>query len=302
MTNFGVLRNKFLSNRQLPIFSFLSIDTLRLYDSDLVSGVVAYNGMMLDGAGRSDFDITKGDDYFRVNLNVNYDSPPTVLAFPNWLGASSEDYPQFIGELNFAIGAIDTTSFEIRHTSPQSYLGFNFAVIGPDMDTTNVKHGVIFECTDENAKTSSTHGIAVNTADESCDGLARIVGDNHPGVKIDFDSPTFSDIPSVIVTPYVYEAAISAGRIAKNVTVVIQPVGVTEPATPPTVYEDLLYEGWIPKCIVESITRTSARVKCGMVAKNAVTKNAAGAEIDPISFYLPIPFTFIAVGNAEVAE
>ncbi|EJK73064.1 hypothetical protein THAOC_05337 [Thalassiosira oceanica] len=68
-----------------------------------------------------------------------------------------------------------------------------------------------------------------------------------PGVLLNFDEP-FSDIPSVIATPH--------ARLSNN------------------------------RCIVESITVSSARVKC--------TENP-----DDINF-IPVPFTFVAIG--ETAE
>ena len=74
-------------------------------------------------------------------------------------------------------------------------------------------------------------------------------------VKIVFDPP-FSDIPSVIVSP---------------------------------IFDCVSSPNYIPRCMVESITKSFARVKCIASFENS----------DGFYLFYPIPFTFAAVGNTN---
>jgi hypothetical protein len=263
VTNFGSKRSSFISNRQLSSYSFLTIDTLRSYGADLRSGVVAGNGLLFDRAGRSEFTVTKGAKKIKLEWNEAYDSPPVVIAFPNWLGPSPEDYPMYQEELNYAIRSITDSSFEISHASAGSSLGFSFAVIGdnvptddPNDDPTdknkNINYGYIGCSGDDDHR---LHGVTISSSSSVCSSSIGALPEMHPAVKIVFDTP-FSDIPAVIATPF-------TNQNLDNGTV---------------------------KCIVESITRVSARVKCAYI-------RPVSANSDSM-YYQSAPFTFVAVGNA----
>jgi len=273
VTNFGESRKSYTGSSSLPSFSFLTIDTLRRYGASFLSGVVAYNGLMRNSEGIDEFDVEKGGDAFIFNYSTrsyDIDKLPTVLAFPNWFSIKDEHYPQDTVDITFAISEISATGFQIKHgpSSRDSYLGFNFAVIGPDMPKENIKHGIITQCTRFHGTIYPKYGISVEPTDfAECTPNGSLsywvfiqnteTDPDQLGVKVVFDSK-FADIPSVIATPYI-----------------------------PGNTWDLL---GIPRCVVESITKSSAVVKCGQIIESA----------DIATTYEPIPFTFVAVGNKFV--
>lgn len=253
----------------------MTIDTFKRHGNSFRSGVVACNGLMLNEEGKDEFDVTTETfadaskvGSFAIDFRNHVHSQiPTVVAFPNWFTSNGENQPGDTADANFAITDISKTGFVISHSqaSIQSYLGFNFAVIGPGMPTKNIKHGIIAECTESGFSKGwyPKYGIAVANA-ELDDCTPNGTGDrswNQPftgkavGVKVEFDVP-FTDIPSVIATPF------------KDDT----------PA-------DVVGNGSVSRCIVEAITRSFATVKCGV--------------IDTGNKYRPIPFTFVAVGNSD---
>lgn len=134
------------------------------------------------------------------------------------------------------------------------------------MDTTHVKHGMIAKCTRDGVDglNSTLNGISVSSS-VNCSSIdPAIINDatEHNGVEVLFDEP-FDDIPSVIVTQF-------AEYPATNITSGCSGATNTH----------------IPRCLVESITESSAVVKCVMILECA-----SGG-----SMYYPIPFTFVAVG------
>ena len=253
----------------------MTIDTFRRHGNNFRSGVVAFNGLMLNEEGKDEFDVTTetaADDSevgsFAIDFrNHAYSEIPTVIAFPNWFTSNGENQPADTADVNFAITSISETGFEISHSqaSSQSYLGFNFAVIGPDLSTKNIKHGIIAECTESGFTKDRypKYGIAVANVElndctpngEGNGSWNQELTGKASGVKIEFDVP-FTDIPSVIATPFKDET----------------------PA-------DVVRNGSVSRCTAEAITRTFATVKCGV--------------IDTAKKYRPIPFTFIAVGNSD---
>ena len=133
------------------MFSFLSLDTLQRYETSFLSGIVAYNDVMLGDNARDDFEVTTHLNDFTVTFGNQYSSVPTVLAFPNWFSLGNQFYPKDATDLTFDITEINTVNFKIRYQiddSRKSYLGFSFAVIVPDMPNENIKHGIVTECTE----------------------------------------------------------------------------------------------------------------------------------------------------------
>lgn len=266
MTSFGSTKDSYISNSNLPSFSFVTVDSLRKFGDkgeDLRSGIVDYNGMMLSEEGRDAFDVTLTSTSFRMKFsNYVYTDDPTVLAMPNWFSVNEEFLPSDVADLNFSIGKISKTGFTINHTSgglldevsdltPKSHLGFNFLVIGPKMPVTNIKHGIIYECTSLKSDTNKNTSYGISVSDGTCSSIKtqQFKDGTHNGVTVSFDSP-FTDIPSVIVTPFL-----------KNIAVQMN---------------------WTIRCVVEAITKSYAIVKCGLMDEYG---------------YTPIPFTFVAVGN-----
>ncbi|EJK43755.1 hypothetical protein THAOC_37769 [Thalassiosira oceanica] len=183
---------------------------------------------------------------------------PTVVLFPVWYkpdeSTSDDVLPQNSLRLVTAVKGISAEGFAalVDRNSP---VGFNFLAIGPDTPTTNVKHGIVYECTDDASSTSSFNGISHGNEGDcsSTDEKLLDPSPEHKGVLLNFDQP-FSDIPAVIATP---------------------------------IYGPERDESSV-RCIVESISVSSARVKCGRVAlANNLFK------------YKPIPFTFVAVGATK---
>ena len=163
--------------------------------------------------------------------------------------------PDTVEDLTYAITSISTTNFVIGYQKESRNLGFNIAVISQEMPTENLKHGVIYDCTEEGEnQTSSTSGITVPANSCGTSGPFNATNSLSEGVKIEFDSPHFYDIPSVVVTPFIpnWDA-----------------------------------EG-LPKCFVESITKTFARVKCYLVYQDS-------GEFT----FRQIPFTFAAVERTK---
>eukprot|EP00588_Corethron_pennatum_P001386 CAMPEP_0194300600 /NCGR_PEP_ID=MMETSP0169-20130528/61347_1 /TAXON_ID=218684 /ORGANISM="Corethron pennatum, Strain L29A3" /LENGTH=163 /DNA_ID=CAMNT_0039050783 /DNA_START=632 /DNA_END=1120 /DNA_ORIENTATION=+ len=157
---------------------------------------------------------------------------------PNWFSLNEEFFPAYVKDLNFHISMVSRTGFTINHYNDgkdgmsKSLLGFNFLVIGPNMPDTNIKHGIIYECTSElEVNDSTTHGI--NFGDKECSSTdpSNLIVGTHTGVKVFFDSP-FTDIPSVIVTPLLQYS----------------------------LDED---EEYVSRCIVDAIAKSYAIVKCG---------------------------------------
>jgi len=180
--------------------------------------------------------------------------------------------PKNTPDLIFDVVTMTAAGFRIRYQTSdirKSYLGFNFAVIRPDMPTENIKHGIITECTDVATTTLSVpnaiaypkYGISVDT-DYECtpdggNGEAWVQSYTNPGpprhhgVKINFDTP-FNDLPSVAATPH--------GQFG----------GTT----------------LISRCLIEALTKSYAIVKCAVLNDNPNNED-----------YRPIPFSFVAVGN-----
>jgi len=228
--NFGALSLDLLGISRLHSFSFLTVDTLRRYGRAFRSGVVSHLGLMLNAEGRDEFDVSKDKDGFIlqfVNPNPAYQTEPTVVAFPNWFSIHAAYFPNNAQDVTFEIGGISTTGFELKHgpsSLDRSYIGFNFLVIGDDMPTENIKHGIIADCFSPSAL-STKHGIKIVTCQSIQPTDPSLPA--HMAVYIEFDSP-FVDIPSVIATPY------NSG----------------------------LAQMGIPRCMVESITKVSTVVKC----------------------------------------
>jgi len=267
VTSFGESDDNNVLNSDLPSFSFVTVDSLRRFGEDginLRSGIVAYNGLMLSEEGRDEFDVTMNIDSFSISFsNDEHTERPTVVAMPNWFSFNEEFPPYSVDHLNFSIGKIKTDGFTINHTSagsppmPKSLLGFNFLVIGSNMPVTNIKHGIIYQCTayDVNNNRSTKHGIHLSRNCSSAGSqnfkTETDGGGTHNGVKVSFIS-SFTDIPSVIATPYRHP----------------------------------MEENEIFRCLVDAITKSYAIVKCGAMSKVG-------------KWYLPIPFTFVAVGNSN---
>ena len=226
---------------------------------------------MLSEEGRDEFDETMNSDSFSIAFsNDVHTEEPTVVVMPNWFSFNEEFPPSSVDHLNFSIRKISKTDgFTINHTSagsppmPKSLLGFNFLVIGSNMPVTNIKHGIIYECTDlynGNDNKSTFYGISFPRQTCSSSELQKfkeihVEGGTHNGVKVSFDSP-FTDIPSVIVTLLV----------------------------PTSIFGGLL----TCRCMVEAIAKSYAIVKCGGIS--GIGENAK---------YEAIPFTFFSVGNSN---
>lgn len=260
VASFGELRNTFISSAQLPEFSFLAVDSLR-EPEHVRSGVVAYNGLISNTAARGNFTVVMNSDPNVRNFNVAfnnqvYSSAPTVIVFPNWFGVGDKYNPEIVEDVVLVLKEIDTAGFEVKLQSPvgRSYLGFNFMVIGPDAGNT-IKHGVFYQCTTYiNPNPSTAHGIVAHDTPCSNAGWLHTVSTTVMlGVEVVFDTP-FSDIPSVIVSPIVPNAEVNL-----NFSV---------------------------RCIVESITKIGARVKCGWMK----------IDITPATYQI-VPFSIVAVGN-----
>mmetsp|Transcript_3091 Transcript_3091/g.6151 ORF Transcript_3091/g.6151 Transcript_3091/m.6151 type:complete len:486 (-) Transcript_3091:302-1759(-) len=258
MTSFGPAALG-LTRATIPAYSFVSSDAMgKLFgDSNnfFLTGVVSPQGLLLDG----NRDLVSVSRELNHVVNVRFKSTmsgaPTVVLFPVWYkpdeSTSDDVLPQNSLRLVTAVKGISAEGFAalVDRNSP---VGFNFLAIGPDTPTTNVKHGIVYECTDDASSTSSFNGISHGNEGDcsSTDEKLLDPSPEHKGVLLNFDQP-FSDIPAVIATP---------------------------------IFTRLTYA----RCIVESITVSSARVKCGRVAlANNLFK------------YKPIPFTFVAVGATK---
>ena len=157
MTNFGESRNGIISNSQLPSFSFVTVDTIRQHGDQFLTGVLAYNGLVMNVEGRNDFDVTTNGEKNIVKYAICYAGPPTVLVFLNWFSINNKYIPRDTGDVIYGINLSNSYLFSMTHgTSLNSYLGFNFLVMGPDIPTENIKHGTTFQCTD-----NSSHDVSV---------------------------------------------------------------------------------------------------------------------------------------------
>lgn len=261
VTSFGSKASNYQNHRNLPQFSFLTVDTLKSYGTKIRAGVLSHTGMMSNPISRRDFDIALTENEVRVKFaKATSTGIPTVVAFPNWFSEGSK-FPRNEVDLAFVLDSIGPTNFKIRSAgstgmAEQRRLGFNFVVIGSEMPQKNVKHGVVFECTSfQGWFISSIHGASVVaggecSSPEVTEFQPGAVGVVDRGVKVQFDYP-FYDIPSVIVTPYMPE-----------------------------------WDGTgVPRCMVETITESFTRVKCVLIKSGGVNT------------YQPIPFSFVAVGT-----
>lgn len=226
---------KYTLRSDLPDFSFLTIQILERYGNDFLSGVIAHNGVVLNEDGIDKFEIKTTDTSFDVTLCEELDSEPTVIAFPNWLGKNEEDYPAIVTDLTHSISDITSSGFKINHANERKLssasLGFNFLVIGSNIPTKDIKHGIIYDCAVPIIGTTTKHGIEVVTEAGCPFGSGGPVRTHvNRGVLIKFDTP-FSHTPSVIASP--------------------------------------VYDGDdVTRCFVESITKFEARVKCGRIDSN----------------------------------
>mmetsp|Transcript_33443 Transcript_33443/g.75532 ORF Transcript_33443/g.75532 Transcript_33443/m.75532 type:complete len:489 (-) Transcript_33443:319-1785(-) len=261
MTSFGPAALG-LTRATIPAYSFVSSDAMgKLFgDSNnfFLTGVVSPQGLLLDG----NRDLVSVSRELNHVVNVRFKSTmsgaPTVVLFPVWYkpdeSTLDDVLPKRYGQLMTVVKDISAEGFAalVDRNSP---VGFNFLAIGTDTPTTNVKHGIVYECTDDASSTSSFNGISHGNEGDcsSTDEKLLDPSPEHKGVLLNFDQP-FSDIPAVIATP---------------------------------IYGPERDESSV-RCIVESISVSSARVKCGRVAlANNLFK------------YKPIPFTFVAVGATK---
>mmetsp|Transcript_33447 Transcript_33447/g.75548 ORF Transcript_33447/g.75548 Transcript_33447/m.75548 type:complete len:499 (-) Transcript_33447:319-1815(-) len=261
MTSFGPAALG-LTRATIPAYSFVSSDAMgKLFgDSNnfFLTDVVSPQGLLLDG----NRDLVSVSRELNHVVNVRFKSTmsgaPTVVLFPVWYkpdeSTLDDVLPKRYGQLMTVVKDISAEGFAalVDRNSP---VGFNFLAIGTDTPTTNVKHGIVYECTDDASSTSSFNGISHGNEGDCSDVAQKELGERpkHEGVLLNFDQP-FSDIPAVIATP---------------------------------IYGPERDESSV-RCIVESISVSSARVKCGRVAlANNLFK------------YKPIPFTFVAVGATK---
>ena len=135
VTNFGDLSLDDIGSSRLPNYSFLAADSLGRFGDDFISGVVAYNGLIVDDNAEDQFEITRPDGRtFDVTyVDKSYTEPPTIVASPNWFSLGGEYYPQKADDINFAIRSSSTDKFTITAgevpSGDVSYFGFNFLVI-----------------------------------------------------------------------------------------------------------------------------------------------------------------------------
>ena len=76
VTTYGDSRFNAITNDQLPPYSFLTIETLKRFGIDFMSGVVSASGLMQNVGGREDFEVIKDERKFFV-LFRQYESSGT---------------------------------------------------------------------------------------------------------------------------------------------------------------------------------------------------------------------------------
>lgn len=224
--------------------------------------------------------MTSGDEYFTVTkgiknaFNIKFKTPyqngktPTVLVFPSWTRVGyieeAEDQnngsrPRDIISVNFGIKSFNSSSFQISNN-----------VLSSDEPYLGFNFLVIGQdMPNKNVK----HGFVTECS--SSGDLNQTLS----GASVDEDSacnPIISPDTTLSVRDEHAGVKIIFDQPFKDIPSVV--------ATPYYNVEVIVAAEINPRCVVETITTEFVRIKCGAIIND--------------TDYQPIPFMFLAVGNA----
>jgi len=272
-----------LSKDSLQSFSFLTVQNDATYFEDIISGVVSYDGTILNSNPAKDFRIkvVKKDGLFELDFrhsSISDFESLTLIVFPNWYTNNGTRFPETMYDVSLTMEPKISFEgmFNVRPGS-SSFLGFNFLALSPELDTTTVKHGFIKE---HGIASSRLHGLRTpNWVIANSNTTRGDITGRTGFVTIKFDAP-FKATPSVIVTPVTDRKPILRSDGSE-----------------------------LPLCIVETVTRDKVTVKCQLLkfVKSSALEfygNETKNETRPVSGkrigFEHIPFMIVAVGpNGE---
>lgn len=313
----------------LPSFSFLTVENLPKNQDRIWSGVVSNDGLLLTpfGAGYgvevtiTSISTSADSKTFDVVVNGGEEiQDATVIVFPEFFASEDEttEYPKDVGQV--AIGTYGWASvtekagkFSVKigkkddYTQVGSSFGFNFLVLASGLDNTNVKHGYVYGVPDDLNLPPQDHvlnGLEVgpldfkNTSRVDITYLPAVEDSYKPSyrgdingysgsVHVKFTTP-FDALPSVIVTPVLLPGL--GGKLENFEFTLAQQSRTIS----------------VPKCLVETITKTDCHIKCGMVIARQFIKVGdppeSPADYKGVEFeYYPLPFNIVAVGPSAFA-
>jgi hypothetical protein len=312
----------------LPSFSFLTVENLPKNQDRIWSGVVSNDGLLLTPFGAGDgVEVTitststsRNSKTFDVVVNGDEEiQDATVILFSEFFASKGEttQYPKDVGQV--AIGTYGwasetgkTGKFSVKigkkddYTQVGSSFGFNFLVLAGGLDTTNVKHGYVHGVPDELNLPPQDHvlnGLEVGPLDfeeatrDKITYLPAVEDSYEPSyrgditgysgsVHVQFTTP-FDALPSVTVTPVLLPGL--EGKLENFEFKLANQIRTIS----------------VPKCLVETITKTDCHIKCGMVIASQKIKVGGPptnpAEYNGVEFeYIPLPFNIVAVGPSAL--
>lgn len=259
---------------RLHSFSFATFENDPNILDSIVSGVIRYDGVAVNSHGGRNlgFEVSRKVEtsydvaFTEGNMKI---VKPIVLLFPEWY-LDSQIYPSGAGQVSVAlVGGPQVGTFTVKVGEKsgldRSFLGFNFVAIDPsivDIDPSVVDESIL-------AKKTKNYSIGTSSSPStSKDEVKKLVGsatDTNKGnmegdlkyTRITFSKP-FKTLPTLVVTPIIDATA--------------------------TIDNDN-----IPRCIIETLTKKMAVVKCDMLKK----RDDDGCQVTPIEF------NYLAIGERE---
>jgi hypothetical protein len=329
----------------LSSFSFLTADKLLKNKGKIWSGVVSDDGLLLtpfDAGYGFEVSITTTSNQTHsktfevvVKNGDNGDKAiqdATVIVFPEYFASEGErtEYPKDVGQVAIGTdgwkaepGKAGKFSVKIGKVNDFTLVGrrfgFNFLVLANGLDNPNVKHGYVHGVAESSLfhQEHTLDGLEVGPQDVNFNSITKnfvisdlpsksgvntyfsIAGDAG-SVRVKFATP-FDALPSVIVTPVVSPDSLKDKfRYASGF-----PVSVRSSA-----FGGFPPQFQVPKCLVETITKTDCHIKCGMVLLKEPALCSAGFFVLKgeytlpcilnfpyyVAEYTPLPFNIVVVG------